>query len=233
MSIVFVLVLAAEADETRQTVSFLIACLVGIAIALTVLTVWYWFYTDPGRRRANDQAETELIDDPVGPEAGFPPPRPGPPAGAVEVPAGSEMVADVASADGASAGVGVGVGAHAGAGSELEPGSSGARADDPAAADGPAEADEDFVVGPVLARQTWDFVAAAKRAEDDRPTVERSTRPATPRIAVPDRSAAEPVEVEADELAVVRRRREREAARGLSDELWDSVRRSVFDKLDG
>ena len=46
----FVLVLAAEADETRQTVTLLIISLVGIALALTVLTVWYWFYTDPSRQ---------------------------------------------------------------------------------------------------------------------------------------------------------------------------------------
>ena len=46
----FVLVLAAEADETRQAVTLLIVCLVGIAIMLALLTVWYWLFTSPKRR---------------------------------------------------------------------------------------------------------------------------------------------------------------------------------------
>lgn len=46
----FVLVLAAEADETRQAVTLLIVCLVGIAVMLAVLTVWYWLFTSPKRR---------------------------------------------------------------------------------------------------------------------------------------------------------------------------------------
>ncbi len=46
----FVLVLAAEADETRQAVTLLIVCLVGIAIMLAALTVWYWLFTSPKRR---------------------------------------------------------------------------------------------------------------------------------------------------------------------------------------
>ena len=46
----FVLVLAAEADETRQAVTLLIVCLIGIAFMLSLLTVWYWLYTSPKRR---------------------------------------------------------------------------------------------------------------------------------------------------------------------------------------
>ncbi len=46
----FVLVLAAEADETRQAITFLILCLVGIAAVLLALTAWYWHFTSPRRR---------------------------------------------------------------------------------------------------------------------------------------------------------------------------------------
>lgn len=46
----FVLVLAAEADETRQAITVLILCLVGIAVLLSGLTAWYWWYTSPKRR---------------------------------------------------------------------------------------------------------------------------------------------------------------------------------------
>lgn len=46
----FVLVLAAEADETRQAITFLIVCLVGIAVLLSLLTAWYWQFTSPERR---------------------------------------------------------------------------------------------------------------------------------------------------------------------------------------
>ena len=85
--------------------------------------------------------------------------------------------------------------------------------------------------GPLMATQTWNFVAGAKRAEDGRPSVDRLPA-AAPRIVVPDRTGSGGPADDADELAVVRRRRERAAARGLSDEVWESVRRSVFDKLD-
>ncbi len=179
----FVLVLAAENDETRQTVSLLIACLVGIAIALAVLTVWYWFYTDPKRQPGRGQSEgstPELLD------AGGDPSDDG----TVSSPIG-------------------------GTGSPPE--------------------GEPSIAAAAMARQTWDFVAAAKRAEDTRRPIERPTRPAAPRIAVPDRSAVgqPPPADDTDELAVVRRRREERAARGLSDEVWESVRRTVLDRLDG
>ncbi len=68
----FVLVLAAEADETRQAITFLIVCLVGIAVLLTLLTVWYWRYTSPSRRaelatakadRPEPAAAVVIIDD--------------------------------------------------------------------------------------------------------------------------------------------------------------------------
>lgn len=50
-SVVFVMVLAAEADETRQDILVLIAVLVGIAVLLAALTMWYWIMTNPKRRR--------------------------------------------------------------------------------------------------------------------------------------------------------------------------------------
>jgi hypothetical protein len=105
----------------------------------------------------------------------------------------------------------------------------------PAAANagGPPTLDED---GPVFARQTWDFVTAARRAEESGPTLGRPQRPAVPRIDVPDRLATaegEHAADDGDELAAVRRRRERASAHGLSDEAWEVARRAVFDKLDG
>ena len=205
----FVLVLAAEADETRQTVSFLIACLVGIAIALALLTVWYWFYSDP-KRRAEDQGRSELLD-------GSAEPDPGPPRVEAAAPA---------SETGANPRPGLLDGT--GGGDAADPGglvsSDHLRTDDQA----------DFVTGPMMARQTWDFVAAAKRAEDDPKPPERVLHSAAPRIDVPDRTVAEDqAEESADELAVARRRRERQASRGLSDDAWAAGQRSVFDKLDG
>jgi hypothetical protein len=59
---VFVLVLAAEADETRQAITFLIVCLVGIAVLLSLLTVWYWRYTSPSRRQAELLAAASAMD---------------------------------------------------------------------------------------------------------------------------------------------------------------------------
>ncbi len=47
----------AEPDETRQAITFLIVCLVGIALLLAVLTVWYWHFTSPKRRAS------ALLDD--------------------------------------------------------------------------------------------------------------------------------------------------------------------------
>ena len=62
----FVLVLAAEADETRQAVTLLIVCLIGIAFMLSLLTVWYWLYTSPKRRSERLLADLGHFD----PEAG-------------------------------------------------------------------------------------------------------------------------------------------------------------------
>lgn len=39
-----------QPDETRQAITFLIVCLVGIAVLLGVLTIWYWQFTSPKRR---------------------------------------------------------------------------------------------------------------------------------------------------------------------------------------
>lgn len=48
-----VLAQVAEPDETRQAITFLIVCLIGIAILLAVLTVWYWQFTSPKRRASS------------------------------------------------------------------------------------------------------------------------------------------------------------------------------------
>lgn len=207
-----VLVLAAEADGTRQTVSFLILCLVGIAAGLTLLTVWYWFYTDPKRRASAEVGSTpEVLPSPV-PE--------------VVVEAGDRPADQVETTEGRSAPEQAPLELDAPTSSDdragrpvLEP------AGDPEGADVP-----DPAIGPALARQTWDFVDAARRAESPQ-LVGEPHRAAAPRIAVPDR-AGDDGEETGDELAVARRRREREA-RGLSDEAWQAVRRSVLDKLDG
>ena len=202
-----VLVLAAEADGTRQTVSFLILCLVGIAAGLTLLTVWYWFYTDPRRRvSAEVGSAPEVLSSPV-PEAVVEPADQAETTGARSVPEQAPLVLDApTSSDRSGPPV-------------LEP------VGDPEGADVP-----DPAVAPALARQTWDFVDAARRAEFPQ-LVGEPHRAAAPRIAVPDR-AGDDGEETGDELAVARRRREREA-RGLSDEAWRAVRRSVLDKLDG
>jgi len=221
------MVLAAENDETRQTVSFLVACLVGIAIALAALTVWYWFHTDPKRRRqavSSSGGDTEIIEA----------------RGAIHNDDGATELADEVPIEESDRPL-VSLADGAGSGGDARAGD--VRAGDVRAEDGvdhrfdEAMAEDDrldaVVTGPLMARQTWDFVAAAKRAEDGG-DVAVPPPPAAPRIAVPHRSGlAAAHQDEADELAVVRRRREQEAARGLSDEVWDSVRRSVFDKLDG
>lgn len=254
----FVLVLAAENDETRQTVSFLIICLVGIAVALSALTIWYWLYTDPKRRReaaGTASRRSSLIDEPeqavggaivgqtVEPESG----------------ADSERETDTDTE------TRLGVLAEAAAVAVSESGPEPERAAEPAPAlaplgevamevrPGEREVDhhgsavgievaagsvDAFVSEPLMARQTWDFVAAAKRAESHGgPPSVVPLSPSAPRIAVPNRGGSAGVMADddaddPDELAVVRRRREREAARGISDEVWQSVRRSVFDKLD-
>ncbi len=224
------MVLAAENDETRQTVSLLVACLVGIAVALAALTLWYWFHTDPKRRGQAGSASagrTEMI---VAGEASDEIDAAGPSDPNLVRTDAVLRVADEPPIDEAD---------RAPVPFAERPGPSDVdRLDAGADRLGPAALVDDdgvdeFVTGPLMARQTWDFVAAAKRAEDGG-TPAAPPPPAAPRIAVPRRSGPELAHPdEGDELAVVRRRREQEAARGLSDEVWDSVRRSVFDKLDG
>ncbi len=97
----FVLVLAAEADETRQAITFLIVCLVGIAVMLSALTAWYWHHTSPKRQPA---AAPGLVVDPqddpaVGPSDPQPPP---PLVGAAPI-EGSSVPAAVSAAGGEAA----------------------------------------------------------------------------------------------------------------------------------
>ncbi len=220
----FVTVLAAEADGTRQTVTFLIGCLVGIAGLLTLLTVWYWFHTDPKRRPVD---EVEPLAQPLLDELR----QPAVPSGdRAEPPAGpSEPIEPSVGAE---------------PGSEPEPAAAPEPGTQPRPGSGPepdtlvpaepivaARAVESAEV-PLLARQTWDFVAAARRAEE---VVDagRSAPAAAPRIDVPDRAPSVDDEETGDELAVVRRRRERATEGGLTDEAWRSVQRAAFKELDG
>ncbi len=52
------LLLAVEADRTRTSITLLALALIGIAFCLTILTAWYWRYTDPARvEQAGDRGE--------------------------------------------------------------------------------------------------------------------------------------------------------------------------------
>lgn len=197
----YVLVLAAEADETRQTITFLVACLVGIAALLTLLTAWYWFDTSPKRRSAQDEhcaedPEPTLLE-PSQPEptaSTSPSPEPTTP-DEPDAPARSTPAAPDREV-------------HAPAPVESSPSR------------------------PAAAVSTWDFVAAARQAENGL-RASRPTAPSTPRIAVQARTGAgeDPVD-DRDELARARMKRERRGGAGLSDEAWASVMRSAFEKLD-
>jgi hypothetical protein len=216
---VFVLVLAAEADETRQTMTMLIGSLVGIAVLLALLTVWYWFHTDPKRRSRDNRVADGDGDVAVADPA---PDRPAPDpvaAGIVSTPAPPPLSVPPAPAEDAEA-------------EDAEPEPERVVSEGAAPECAEPEDAEPAVAGPVLASQTWDFVAAARRAEEEGLHILQPTRPAVPRIRVSGRSGADGEDDDGDELAVARRRREREAARGLSDEAWESVRRSVFNKLE-
>jgi hypothetical protein len=196
---VHVLVLAAEADETRQTITLLIACLVGIAALLAVLTAWFWSATSPRRRAAEEPQPLELLE-PV-PDHG----------------------SEVASSAGGAATV------PQEEGCEVDPAEPTVL---PEA--GEAEPVEEVPTGPpVPAPQTWDFVAAARRAEEGLRGVPRPERPAAPRIALGARSAGGDDRADdRDELARARMKRERRQGTGLSDEAWAAVMRTAFDELD-
>jgi hypothetical protein len=59
-------VAAAEADGTRRTMIFLISCLLGIAVLLTGLTIWYWLMTRPDDD--DESGDDDLVDDLPGPD---------------------------------------------------------------------------------------------------------------------------------------------------------------------
>ena len=61
-SLVLLAALAADTDETRQAITMLILGLVGIAVLLSLLTIWYWRFTSPKRRAL------ALSDEPIGTE---------------------------------------------------------------------------------------------------------------------------------------------------------------------
>lgn len=195
-----VLVLAAEADETRQTITLLIACLVGIAALLAALTAWFWSATRPRRRAAEEPQPLELLE--PGPDHGS---EVGSSAGGAATPPEGE-------------------------GWEVAPAGTVGRPET-----GEVEPVEEVPTGPAVPAtpQTWDFVAAARRAEEGQPRVSRPERPAAPRIALGARSAGgdDPAD-DRDELARARMKRERRQGAGLSDEAWASVMRTAFDELD-
>ena len=196
----YVLVLAAEADETRQTITFLIACLVGIAVLLAVLTAWFWSATRPRRRAAEEREPLELL-------------KPVPDHGA-----------EVASSAGGAATVPPGEGWEA---APAEPVG--------VPETGEAEPAEEVPIGLAVPAvpQAWDFVAAARRAEEGLHRVSRPDRPAAPRIALGARSAGgDDGADDRDELARARMKRERRQGAGLSDEAWAVVMRTAFDELD-
>lgn len=66
MGFVQLLVVTAAADQTGRTISLLVAGLVGIAVALAALTVWYWRHTDPRRQARSrprlEQQPVEIIE---------------------------------------------------------------------------------------------------------------------------------------------------------------------------
>jgi hypothetical protein len=45
-------VVTTAGDDTGRTVAIVVAALVGLAVLLAVLTIWYWRHTDPRRRVA-------------------------------------------------------------------------------------------------------------------------------------------------------------------------------------
>jgi hypothetical protein len=65
------LVVTAAADQTGRTISLLVAGLVGIAVALLALTVWYWRHTDPKRRARSrsipEPGPVEVLDPRIDP----------------------------------------------------------------------------------------------------------------------------------------------------------------------
>jgi hypothetical protein len=77
-------VAAAEADGTRRTMVFLISCLLGIAVLLTGLTIWYWLMTRPDDDDEPD--DDDLVDDLRGPDGER---RPVQESRATEVPVGT------------------------------------------------------------------------------------------------------------------------------------------------
>ena len=69
------------ADDTASTIALVIAALLGLAVLLAILTLWYWRRTDPRRaaRRAGTASTGAGAEAPrpPAPEAQKPPPKTG------------------------------------------------------------------------------------------------------------------------------------------------------------
>lgn len=229
---VFVQVLAAaEADETRQSITLLVAALVGVAIALALLTTWYWFYTDPKRRFAKELAEIDLDD--VGPgDDGSTDPR-GPvdsEQALVAADASSavdEWLADLMAPEPDEVDLVESTPIEVerdGAPVEVEP----AFSSDERAVEVVALGDESIDASPADAVALGATRLRAIPQQWDQLGSDSSSEP----LSDGDRQVVSP-DQGGDELAVARRRREElRSGEGLSDEAWASVQRKVFNQLD-
>lgn len=206
----FVAVLAAETDETRQAITMLILGLVGIAVLLSLLTVWYWRFTNPKRRalalfeEMNQPESVTNVDDLFEPADG------------VTVDAGPEtpLVDDlVGDADGGADGEAEDDGDRDGA----EPVE--------VRAGGTLAADRDDVMAPLALVAVVDgAAAAAERIEGaaDTPTFDATT-------SVSSGAWLDAWSPEADDELTRARRRRSSRQDVLSDDDWAAAMRSAFD----
>lgn len=223
----FVTVLAAETDDTRSAITFLIVCLIGIAVLLSLLTVWYWRFTSPRRRLAEAAAPAvirapvpvsagpeDLVIDPGQPQTGSPAHRT-PPRGRpvkprlrpVEVDPVHVAVAEQVGAAGDRVGVSTRI--------EVEERGRPAPASTPEPNSEPTPASEP-VPAPVPA------VAAVTLVLEPRST-SRVAAPARPGTHLDVRSPGEAAPV-TDPAAD-------DQAPALSDDAWAAAMRSAFDRL--
>lgn len=52
MGLAFLFAQANTTSQTGRQITFLITALLGVAVLLALLTIWYWRHTDPRRREA-------------------------------------------------------------------------------------------------------------------------------------------------------------------------------------
>lgn len=199
-SVVSVQVLAATADETGQEIFVLVTILVLIAALLAVLTVWYWFITDPKQRLAEGSDDAAATPGEVAPSS--PPVLDGlstiSPATTGEI----DRSLVTAGADGQKS---------APAKTSAEEVSARTRS----IIDGIVAGQQDAKVGRSQARS---LVGSDASVGAGKPGVAGSLNGDT----------LAPSELDGDELAAARQRRHAMSG-GLTDDDWSSVRQSVFD----